>query len=199
MEVDIVHHHAVFVVLQMHFDMVADPDAQEWPGYPAVEGLEVEGSVPVQPTLQFDRLEVHPYGLGVVRESSGEGSLMYRGGYPSVHRSSVYRRHRLEPRGPAACCCACAAARATAIEAAGPSPAVPARSVRREIAGTSELRTLLSYPSLRAPTRLTAGRSARTAPGPSWALSTACPLPSCWCRRRPRPGQPYPSQNAAGT
>ena len=77
-EVDVVHHRAVFVVLQVHFDVVADANANERTGDPPVEGPESVSGIAVETRLQLHGLEIdaHLFGPGSLDRRRKVGRIM---------------------------------------------------------------------------------------------------------------------------
>src|SRR5690606_25250729 len=62
-EVDIVHHPAVFSVLEMHLDCVADPHTYKGTRNRAIEGPEPVCCSGVEPSFKLHSLEIDPHRL----------------------------------------------------------------------------------------------------------------------------------------
>src|SRR5690606_18830696 len=63
MEVHVMGHPAVFVILQIALDGIADTHTNEGAGHAGVEGPEAEGAARVEVSFQLDGLQVDAYRL----------------------------------------------------------------------------------------------------------------------------------------
>src|SRR5215831_11642983 len=59
MEIDVVHHDAVVMIFEAHFDGIANPNADKWPGYLLVEGPVAIGRAIGEVARHLDGLELN--------------------------------------------------------------------------------------------------------------------------------------------